>query len=212
MHLALGLMSNNHPVLDVGCAYGLTSKEMLNNGFSVIANDLDEKHLNVLLDEVSEEQRSRLTVNHGNIMQAKLKENSLSGVMCFNVIHFLTGAEVRAFFQQVFKWLAPKGVFMVSVATPYLGSEDYSTEYYKKLHEEGVAWPGETTTTDQVYSNKFVLDQMPEKFHLIGCEVLVREAIAAGFSIFNAGHTNIGYNAAKSLSEAQIAFVIVIKN
>ncbi len=33
--LSLKLMNKSKPVLDVGCAYGFTSKILLNNGFDV---------------------------------------------------------------------------------------------------------------------------------------------------------------------------------
>ena len=213
---ALGLMRRDEgrPVLDIGCAYGLTSKAMLDEGFCVIANDLDEKHLQVLADEVNADQRARLTLMVGNALELAIEESSLAGALCFNVIHFMSGDEIRSLFALVYKWLAPGGVFMVTTASPYCApSEAFANTYYAKLNVDGVEWPGEGATIEQALPDGSAnRDQLiRDTLHLNGCEVLAREAVAAGFRLFTASHTSIAYESANGLAEANIAYAIVIK-
>ena len=213
---ALGLMRRDEgrPVLDIGCAYGLTSKAMLDEGFCVIANDLDEKHLQVLADEVNADQRARLTLMVGNALELAIEESSLAGALCFNVIHFMSGDEIRSLFALVYKWLAPGGVFMVTTASPYCApSEAFADTYYAKLNVDGVEWPGDDNNAEHTLPGVSSANQIvDDRFHLNGCEVLVREAAAAGFRLFTVSHTNINYECANRLQEAAIAYAILIKN
>ncbi len=92
--LAKNLFNKERPVLEVGTAYGYSSKILLKNGYKVIASDLDERHLNVLRDSLNEEERSRLTLKPGDMFKMEIEDNSLSGVIGSNILHFLTGAQV----------------------------------------------------------------------------------------------------------------------
>ena len=52
-------------VLDIGCAYGIASQAALENGARVLACDMDERHLQILLRETPQELHDRLHTSVG---------------------------------------------------------------------------------------------------------------------------------------------------
>ncbi len=84
------MMDKSRPVLETACAYGFTTKILLENGFKVIANDLDERHLAVLANSIEDKEKiSRLTLKPGNILELNdFEPGSLSGVLALNLVHF----------------------------------------------------------------------------------------------------------------------------
>ena len=208
----LAMMSLSRPVLDIGCGHGITSKFMLSKGFDVIANDLAAEHLDALLGDVAaDETASKLRTLPGNVLDAVTLDNeSLSGVVAINVIHFLKGPEVRVLFERVFKWLAHGGVFVVQANVPeYLGKQA-TVEFYTRM-SEGVEWPGEFATK-QVLPNLREMDLMPEFVNVLSSEIMIREALNVGFRVFKCTHISSKYMAAANRDEIILCCLTLTKD
>jgi SAM-dependent methyltransferase len=187
----LSMICKSKPVLDIGCAFGYTSKLLLDHGYKVIANDLDQLHLDNLvksLDAQSEE-KSRLQIKIGNINDLNFEDGSLSAILGFNVMHFMSGEEIRNLFMKFFKWLSPNGILILSSASPYILKDyNYLKKYYNNYHNK-VEWPGECKTgellnSDEISIGQYWINRLPDNFHFFSSEILCREALLSGFSIF----------------------------
>jgi SAM-dependent methyltransferase len=225
--LARKTMSKSKPVLELGCAYGYMAKLLLHDGFTVIANDLDQRHLNELVESVDgEEERSRLILRPGNLLDLKLENDSLSGVICCNVIHFLEGHQIRDLFHRCYKWLAPNGILTFSAASPYSMryflnreiADELIKTFYKDLQDK-VEWPGQydtkkiLTASSNEISN-VLFKNVPDKSNLVSAEILVREALLAGFRILKVDYfdeNENGYYEPIEISKMEIASILCIK-
>lgn len=188
---SLKLMDKKYPVLDLAVSFGFSTKILLTEGFRVIANDLAEEHLNFLLNGVRKEDHSRLILKPGNALRLKFEEGILGGIVALRFMHFLSGEEVRELFNKYHSWLAPQGVLVITCVTPYGPAYKKECEdKFKVDFKNGVEWPGEFFLKDIVVDNND-LSCLPEKIHVFTTEILIREAIKAGFQIFKAGYQDL---------------------
>jgi SAM-dependent methyltransferase len=225
--LLKNIANKSKPVLDIGCAYGFTSLALLENGFEVIANDLNNEHLVDGFKDISNEQRARLTLKVCNLLDLNFEENSLSGIVALNVLHFLVGSDIREMFRRFYKWLAPNGVLTVSVGTPYFGDilfsndlrKTYSETFYNKLNS-GIEWPGENAITfaeinlSDTKKHKLIKN-MPKNLNWLSTEILAREAIHSHFNIFKLEYFNendAGYSELKDNTNKLFASIICVKD
>jgi SAM-dependent methyltransferase len=110
----MSLMNKTKPVLDLAVAYGFTTKKLLDNGFQkVIANDLEEKHLQELWQTVSEDQKKYLELMPGNVLDMEFDKESIAGIIAIKLLHFIHGNDVRKLFKKFHDWLQPGGMFFI---------------------------------------------------------------------------------------------------
>jgi hypothetical protein len=84
------------PVIDIGCAYGVAVIPALKRNATVIANDIDERHLNILHQRVPNELLKRLICLTNRFPnELNFLGGSLSCAHLSLVLSFLNGAEVR---------------------------------------------------------------------------------------------------------------------
>jgi SAM-dependent methyltransferase len=189
---SLKMMDKLKPVADLGVAFGYTSEILLNNGFDVIANDLDPRHLDYLWANVSDEHRRRLKLKPGNALDLDIEADSLGGIVALRWIHFLSGEEIRKIMQSFYKWLAPNGVLVVTASTPSVNSMlpkeeqpqlDLERIYYERVRE-GVEWPGVFLKSEFLPANRVQSTNIPDFVNVLFNDVLIRELTRAGFQIF----------------------------
>lgn len=102
------LMDKSKKVADLGVAYGLTTKKLLENGFDkVIANDLEEKHLQDLWETTPQSFRSRLELIPGNVLNLEFDNDSFGGIIAIRWLQFIHGDDVRKVFRKFYDWLEP---------------------------------------------------------------------------------------------------------
>jgi ubiquinone/menaquinone biosynthesis C-methylase UbiE len=168
--------------LDIGAAYGVATLPALNLGASVIANDIDERHLNILSSRVPPEHRSRLELAPGDFPdKLSFPSNSLGAVLICRVMHFFDGPSIERAAAKVFDWLAPGGKVFVIAETPFIGTARAFFSTYEARRAAGDPWPG-------VVENVAAHDpkrsaSLPSLFHLLDDHVLTRVFTAAGFAI-----------------------------
>lgn len=118
----LNTLRPGQKVMDVGCAYGETVKAAALKGVQVWANDLDERHLQILKEEVENAGYKNL-IHYvpgdftGNIT---VDENTFDKVLMAHVLHFFDGPKVEQALVKALKILKPGGEIYILVTSPYM--------------------------------------------------------------------------------------------
>lgn len=168
--------------LDIGAAYGVATLPALSGGASVIANDIDERHLKILFNRVPQEHRARLELVAGEFPdRLDFPAGSLGAVLICRVMHFFDGPRIERAAAKAMNWLAPGGKVFVVGETPFIGTAKAFFPTYESRLKAGAPWPG-------VVENVAAHDpkrtgSLPKLFHLLDERILGRVFTAAGFEI-----------------------------
>ena len=131
------------PVLEIGSAYGLASRLALQRGATVVANDLDARHLDILAAQVSPQDRPRLQLCPGRMPEdLDFAANSFQGILASRVLNFIAPAQLPQTFALISHWLQPGGRFFFLGGTPYLGTYAPYLAQYHRHRAQGHPWPG----------------------------------------------------------------------
>lgn len=170
------------PVLDIGAAYGVATIPALEKGAYVIANDLDERHLEILQRKVPGTLLDHLELRSGRMpSEIDFEENSLGAILTSRVLSFLLPEELEVSFEKIFKWLIPGGKLFYLGGSPYMGTFQEFLPTYEKRKAEGHKWPGFIEDI-RSYAPERACD-LPDFMHLLDEEVLSRSLLKAGFII-----------------------------
>ena len=178
------------PAVDVGATYGTATLAALRAGCSIIATDLDERHLAELRDSAAAQQlQNRLRIAVGRFPnEPELAENSIGAVLLSRILTFLSPEEVRQATKTVYRWLAPGGRAFITADTPFLANFLKFVGEFQRRVAAGDCWPGWIEDTAPYVSvNKEVT---AATVHLFTPEVLQREFENAGFTIERAEFLN----------------------
>ncbi|CAA0103182.1 Uncharacterised protein [BD1-7 clade bacterium] len=175
----------DHPVLDVGCAYGVATLPVLALKKPVVAADLDQYHLDCLMESTPEEHRPYLTTKQGMFPgDFEFPPGSFSAVHFSHVLHFLKGEEIIDGLEKARTWLTPNGKMFINVCTPYLTKLGMQEGFEKRL-EAGDTWPGEVDLT--VHGEEFtkhMSDTSKASFiHVFTKQTLEPLVASCGFTI-----------------------------
>lgn len=167
------------PVVDLGVAYGVTTMQLLKVGATVIANDLDERHLHALMKKLSAEENSRLKLLPGKLPEVyKLEDSSVAGVLALRCFHFLTPEEVDVLLTKIHRSLKPGGKFVITTETPYVRSLVNFAPTFQQRRIKKELWPGVIEDF-----KKYGRPNAPEYINLFDEEVLTRELKKHHFEI-----------------------------
>jgi SAM-dependent methyltransferase len=170
-------------VLDVGAAFGVASIPAVERGASVIANDIEPRHLTVLWERTPPELRRRLTLLPGRFPQElAFERESLDAVHASNVLNFLRGDEIEIGLRQVWRWLKPGGKVFSNSGTPYAGNIRNFIPIYEARKRQGLRWPGEEEYI-QRFSSHPTVAELPGFLHLLDADVLRQAFESAGFAV-----------------------------
>ncbi|KAH0793450.1 non-ribosomal peptide synthetase [Histomonas meleagridis] len=134
------------PVIDGGAAFGATTIAALKKGAIVIANEIDQHHLDYIAKNstLTDDDRTRLYLKLGSITEIDFPEQSIGAIHMARVMHFFHPNEVEKFFEKASKWLVPNGrIYLVTMSQYHYGNTPGYYEKYNKALTEGVEWPGE---------------------------------------------------------------------
>jgi hypothetical protein len=168
--------------LDIGAAYGIASLAALRNGATVVANDIDARHLEILRDSAPEALKSRLTLMPGNFPDwIDFPPGSLGAVLLCRVMHFFDGPTIERAAAKVMQWLAPGGKVFAVGETPFIGTAKIFFPTYLARVKAGDPWPG-------IVENVAAHDprragNLPSRMHLLDEPTLRRVFSNAGFAI-----------------------------
>lgn len=135
---------SNEPVLEIGTAYGWLVLQALGKGATVIANDISEDHLSILLSKVPEEYLSRLFLIPTSFpYDLELPVNSISAVIASRIFHFLDGICIEDGLRKVYNFLKPGGKFYFTACSLYHYSVGPTmADKFNYRVAEGIKWPG----------------------------------------------------------------------
>ncbi len=167
-------------VMDVGAAYGVATLAALKCGASVVANDIDERHLNILYERVPSADRSRLQLLCGPFPDIEVQADSVSATLICRVLHFFDGAAIELSAKKVREWTVSGGKVFVVSETPFVGTLKLFSDEYTRRKKEGDPWPG-LILDMQSYTPR--ASGLPKLGNWLDKDVLTRVFCAAGFSI-----------------------------
>lgn len=173
------------PVLDGGAAYGVATILALKKGATVIANDIDQRHLWIIAQnkQLSPDEKARLFLNQGMLPESvDFPDHSLSAILLCRVMHFFTPTQIELMFQKAKRWLVPNGRFYIVTMTPYHYTlEGFSTIYQNRL-QAGDPWPGIITSMMTDYGREHK-GNIPEYLHVMDPRILIKLATEQGFMV-----------------------------
>jgi SAM-dependent methyltransferase len=129
------------PVLEIGCAYGVSTIPALEAGARVVACDMEPQHLAILADRVTPSLRPNLTCVAGALPDVDFEEGRYGALLCSRVLHFLSGEEIDASLAKMARWLKPGGRLYLVADTPY-GIWRNFIPTFEANRRAGQRWPG----------------------------------------------------------------------
>ncbi|NDC39219.1 MAG: class I SAM-dependent methyltransferase, partial [Proteobacteria bacterium] len=158
------------PVIDIGAAYGIATLGALANGATVIANDLDIRHLQILEQRVEPRHRTRLRCMEGAFpFGLSVDCGSLDAALLARVAHFFDGPKLTAAVETLWNWLAPGGHVFLTAETPYLGNFRDFIPIYEQRRKAGAEWPGYIEDVQRVTKTRGAA--LPPTMHFLDPEV-----------------------------------------
>jgi SAM-dependent methyltransferase len=134
------------PAADIGAAYGVATIPALEAGATVIAVDLDERHLEILRQRVPDHCLVRLRTIAASFPEDLLFDRGSTGAFLLsNVVHFLSPDRFQKAVQCMLYWLVAGGKVFLLAASPYLGDCRSFVPEYEARKGGGDPWPGYTT-------------------------------------------------------------------
>jgi SAM-dependent methyltransferase len=131
-----------HPVFDGGAAFGVATLAALSRGATVIANDIESRHL-VYIARNGGDKTDRLYLREGALPGSlEFPENSLSAIHLSRVLHFLKPDEVVQVFENAVRALVPGGRLFIVIASPYHWCCEGFAETYEERFRAGERFPG----------------------------------------------------------------------
>lgn len=171
------------PFLDIGAAYGRACELALKLGSQVIANDIDKRHLNILMQNVKKEFKNRLSLKIGEFPDGiDFKENSIGAILICRVIHFFDGPTIIRGIQKATKWLVPSGKLCVVAETPFLGNWQRFQKIYEERKKRGVEWPGWVEDVPK-YEDSGFANILPKQMHFVDIDMMKNIFEEAGLKI-----------------------------
>lgn len=130
-------------VVDIGAAYGVATIPALTKGANVIANDTDERHLNILKDRTPPEFHSNLELLVGSFPDdLNFEKNCIEAFLIARVLHFFSPEKLLFSINKLHDWLKPNGKIFLTAETPYLKNIATFIPIYEKRLKEGELWAG----------------------------------------------------------------------
>ena len=195
--------------LDVGCAYGIASIAALKKGSKVLASDMDQAHLDILLQETPDELKDNLTTRVGTLPNIDFKNESFTTIHCSRCLHFLTPNELIDTLKNMYNWLQPGGRVYLITDTCYSGPwKNYLPEFEKKL-EAGDPFPGFIDNVLDCLPIPRLPKGMTPHMNCLDPDTLSRECKSAGFEIITSKY--FGPSRASSNYGKDHAGIIAIK-
>lgn len=176
----------SNPVLDIGCAYGLSSLAALRAGAFVYACDLEKEHLTTLTAMADKEGLANLKTFTASFPdELEFEPDSLSAVHLSMIIHFLPAEVSLRGLKKCHQWLMPGGKLFIGNMTPYHGvfDNDPLLKEYQRRVEQGEEWPGEIKQHDFLKDKETWQDSLPDTAHFFMKESMEKLATLAGFRV-----------------------------
>jgi len=196
--------------LDVGCAYGIATLAALKGGSEVVACDMDQAHLDIVLKETPEKDKPRLTTKKGTLPGIDFKDQSFIAIHCSRCLHFLVPEELKLTLEKMYNWLQPGGKIYLITDTCFSGPWKKYLPEFDKRKAEGDPFPGFIEDALKCLPVSKLPKGMTPHMNCLDPDTLARECKLAGFEIIEAGF--LGPARSDSKYAKDHAGIIAIKN
>ncbi len=199
------------PVLEIGAAYGFAVIEALKKGATVVANDWEVRHLNILEARVEDAYKPRLTLKAGRYPQEVFfPDHYFGAILAARLFVFFKGEDLEAAIEDMYRILKPGGKVFIVADSPYLKTWLRFRPIYEQRKTQGEPFPG--FIEEPALYNPERAAQLPPYLHFLDREVLVRVLNQAGFVIKKVEYLNReDYPADVRLDGRECIAVVAIK-
>ena len=167
---------------DVGAAYGYATLETLQRGGRVLAIDIDQRHLDVLLEECPISHQSKVETLCGHFPNTiDLPENTFDGILLSRVLIFLKGQEIDLALTKIQKALKPGGVVYISSPSPLRKKWAQLKPIYEEQKAAGLRWPGYIEDLWKIIPD--LESTLPNSIQLIDSQSLLEGLVKAGLIV-----------------------------
>lgn len=129
--------------LEIGAAFGNVAIAAADKKISIVVNDLDQRHLDDMLEQTSVEQRKYITPLIGEFPSGlDFKSEKFSAILICRVLHFFSPEEWVRAVDKIFDLLEPGGKVFITNESPYFGTMRKFIPVYEKRKETQYPWPG----------------------------------------------------------------------
>ena len=173
-------------VLDIGCAYGISTMAALEAGARVCACDIEPRHLEVLERRVEPGVRDRLRCLAGAMPAVDFEPASFGAVLASRVLHFLSGDDIEQTVRKMHDWLIPGGRVFLIADSPFTGPWRVLADDYERRKASGEPWPGFVADYAQFLPVGQDPSQHPRFINPLDPDILSRVCADAGFEILEA--------------------------
>lgn len=183
MEMLDNIQSGDH-VLDIGCAYGVSSIPALKKGAVVYSNDTNHQHLSEVLSQAIKNNVSEhLHLIHGSFPNIDLPENSFDHILLSHILPFLLDeTTLNAAFAKLYQWLKPGGKIYILSYTIYNRLMRNYVPIYEQRKSKGELLPGAITNANDFWDTDNPLcELLPTQLNHFSPEILSYFLIQANF-------------------------------
>jgi SAM-dependent methyltransferase len=172
------------PVLELGCAYGVSVIPALEGGARVVACDMEQQHLDILKSKVSPSLQANLTCVAGALPHVDFEPEQFGAILCSRVLHFLAGEDIEASVAKMANWLQPGGRLYLVADTPY-GIWRKFIPTFETNRRKGIRWPGMMVGLHNYLPTQGLQKHIdkPPFMNLLDPELLARTCAEAGLRV-----------------------------
>jgi Methyltransferase domain len=171
------------PILELGAAYGIVTHKLLKTGATVIANDIDPQHLQILYNQTLKKYRTNLSLLEGTVPNIlDLANDSIGACYVARMLGYLTPSKLQLTFEKIYSCLKPNAKFTILATTPYHGFFKKIVPIYEKRLQNHRKWPGYFTQLKSYFDPEYTTF-IHDKLHFFDIPVLTRELAKVGFYV-----------------------------
>jgi polyketide synthase PksJ len=167
------------PSLDIGAAYGVATRAALSLGATVISNDIDPRHLELIQENLPASDLNRFKKLPGDILEIGVNHNSISSILACRVLHFFKGEKIETAAEKFYNWLEKGGRVFVVCETPYLKNFSNFIPEFEARKRLNHAWPGFIDDVAKIAPERAPF--LPKEIHLLDPDTLSRVFEKVGF-------------------------------
>ncbi len=180
IQIAKNVASTGGKVLEIGAAYGVATLKALNEGASIVCNDLSPEHLAVVERKHQQLGKGILQTVAGRFPNEFVFENDqFDAILICRVLHFFDGPELVNALRKAKAWLKPGGSLIIVNETPYMETWRSFVKDFKHKKVEGEKWPGVIRDTKKYEQHR--VRTLPPLVHWLDHDSLQHAFLEAGF-------------------------------
>lgn len=175
------------PVVDIGCAFGNFVIPALQQGNTIVAHDIEQRHLDEIKNSLPDALLKNLTFR-SEVFPEELAfaEQSIAAIHIAFVISLFTPQQITLALQKMYCWLKPGGLLCIIGHSPYLNNIKRFIPEYEKRKLAGEPWPGLINDTAHYFddvSSDSIRKNLPSQVLVYDAEDMQQALIAAGFIV-----------------------------